>query len=141
MRDVANDLRKQHGPAYVIERLYKLAADESDAVIESVRTLGEAEFLHGKGAIILAVDADQHLRYDRVVKRGSETDSIPFETFQAQEAIEMASSEPWDMNVFGVMQLADARIENNGTLEELHQKIEEALVECLKKLPPKSEAE
>ncbi len=128
MREVANELRKEHGAAYVIERLYDMAKDEGKAVIESVRTIGEAEFLKAQHALLLAVDADRKLRYERVAnKQGQELAHMSFDDFCEIEDREMASSEPWDMNVFGVMQLADARIENNGSVEELHQAIDQAL--------------
>jgi dephospho-CoA kinase len=132
-REVANMLRKEHGPSYLMERLYDIAKDEPKAVLESVRTIGEAEFLKSKGAILFAVDAERTLRYDRITARGSETDHVTFEQFCAQEDREMASSDPWDMNVFGVMQMSDARIENNGTVEELRQKVDEALAEVTKR--------
>ena len=129
MREAANGLRREHGTAYVIERLYEMAKDDTKAVVESVRTIGEAEFLKEKNAIIFAVDADRKLRYGRVAnKPGFELAHISFEDFCELEDREMVSSEPWDMNVFGVMQLADARIENNGTLEELHAAIDQALM-------------
>lgn len=128
MREVANDLRKQHGAAYVIEKLYAMAKDDGKAVVESVRTIGEAEFLKEKGAFIIAVDAEPKCRYERVAnKEGFEVAHMSFEDFRAIEDREMASSEPWDMNVFGVMQLADARISNDGTLAELHQAADTAL--------------
>ena len=131
MREAANGLRREHGTAYVIERLYEMAKDDTKAVVESVRTIGEAEFLKKNNAIIFAVDADIRLRYERVAnKSGLELAHISFEDFCKIEDREMASSEPWDMNVFGVMQLADARIENNGTLEELHTAIDQALVKA-----------
>src|SRR3989344_4723059 len=57
MRDVANELRREHGPAYIMERLYDMAKDDTNAVLESVRTIGEADFLKSKGACIIAVDA------------------------------------------------------------------------------------
>ncbi len=127
MRDVANELRKEHGAAYVIESLYAMAKDDSNAVLESVRTIGEAEFLKGHGAHILAVDADKQKRHARITDRGTEEDNLTLEEFSAREDREMASSDPWDMNVFGVMQLADAHVMNNGTLEELYAQVDEAL--------------
>ncbi len=128
MRTVANELRREHGAAYVIERLYEMAKDDTSAVIESVRTIGEAEFLKGKGARIIAVDADRRRRYERVAnKEGGEVAHISFEDFCTIEDREMASSEPWDMNVFGVMQLADARVTNDGTLNELHDAVTQIL--------------
>jgi len=127
MRDVANALRKEHEPSYLMERLFEVAKDEPKAVLESVRTIGEAEFLKKNGAFLFAVDADRKRRYKRITARGSVTDDVTFKEFCDQEDREMASPDPWDMNVFGVMQISDARIENNGSVEKLHQKVDEAL--------------
>jgi dephospho-CoA kinase len=125
MRDVANELRQKHHPAHVIETLHTRAKGSAEhVIIESVRTVGETEFLKSVGAKMLAVDADRKLRYERVVVRGSSTDKISFEKFCEQEDREMTSTEPWDMNVFGVMKLCDFMLENNGSLEELHTQID-----------------
>lgn len=125
MRDVANELRREHGPDFVIRTLYEqAAASGKNTVVESVRTVGEAEFLQSSGAKILAVDADREIRYDRVVVRGSSTDKVSFKEFCAQEDREMASTEPWDMNIGRVMQMADVIVANNGTVEELHAQID-----------------
>lgn len=126
-RDVANELRKQHGPGYIMETLYAMAEGEKNVVLESVRTIGEAEFLKSKGGKIIAVDAKKETRYERVLSMSHDEVPISFQDFQLLEDREMSSSEPWDMNVFGVMQMADARIENDGTIEELHEQIDQAL--------------
>ncbi|MBP9816757.1 MAG: AAA family ATPase [Candidatus Pacebacteria bacterium] len=125
MRDVGNELRREHHPAHVVETLHKRAG--ANAIIESVRTVGEAEFLKALGASIVAIDADKKSRYDRAVARGSSTDKVTFEQFVEEEDREMASTEPWDMNVFAVMDMADFRIQNDGTEAELHAKIDEML--------------
>lgn len=130
MRLVANELRAEHGPAHIIETLYERAVERGEpALIESVRAIGEAEFLKMKGAKILAVDADRRLRYERIVARGLSTDHVDFDTWVAQEERELASTEPWDMNVIGVMRMSDARIENNASLEELHAKADEVIAQ------------
>ncbi|OGG40862.1 hypothetical protein A2118_00520 [Candidatus Kaiserbacteria bacterium GWA2_50_9] len=128
MREVANDLRKQHGPSYVIETLYARAkADGGNALIESVRVLGEANFLKGHGAPLIAVDADRKLCYERVVARSSETDKADYDTWVKEEEREWANTDAWDMDVVGVMKLADFILQNNGTLEELHAQIDGVL--------------
>jgi dephospho-CoA kinase len=128
MREVANDLRATHGPAYIIEMLYERALKRDEHVlVESIRAIGEAEFLKSKDVSILAVDADRKLRYERIIARGASTDHVDFDTWVMQEERELASTVPWDMNIIGVMRVADARIENDGTLEELHAKVNEAL--------------
>jgi len=127
-RAIANSLRQEYGPAYVIESLfYKAQEDGGDAVIESVRTVGEAQFLKGQGAHIFAVDADQHTRYERIVGRGSALDKVSFEQFVEQEDREMASTDSWDMNISGVMALADYTLTNDGTVENLHAQVDAVL--------------
>lgn len=124
MREVGNEIRATHASAYIIEQLYERAAGrQAPALIESVRALGEARFLKGKGALLVAVDADRRIRFDRVKARGSSTDDIDFDTFVSHEELELASTDAAGQNLIGVMQMADYRIENDGTLEELHREI------------------
>ncbi len=129
MRTIANDIRAMHQPSYIIEMLYARAeAAGTNGLIESVRAIGEAEFLKAHGVKLVAVDADQKLRYERVVARGSVTDSIDFDTFVAQEEKELASTDPNGQNLIAVMRMADYRIENNGSMDELEQKTDEMIV-------------
>ncbi len=126
MRRLANALRAEHEPAYVVKKLYEKARERNDTqvVIESIRNIGEAEFLQSKGALLLAVDASQPIRYDRVQARRSATDQVDFPTFIEHEEREMKPEGPHDMDVRGVMALAHATIVNNGTLEELHAQVD-----------------
>ncbi len=70
---MANEFRATKSPSYIAEELFKLAEnDGGDAVIESLRSVGEVELLKDKnGFIMLAVDADPKVRYERIVKRKS----------------------------------------------------------------------
>jgi dephospho-CoA kinase len=77
------------------------------------------------------VDADRKTRFERTLKRWSETDKIDFEQFCIYEDREMQSTEPWDMNVFAVMKMADHVFTNNGTPDELFTQVEEALKKAL----------
>ncbi|OGC88952.1 hypothetical protein A2419_01165 [Candidatus Adlerbacteria bacterium RIFOXYC1_FULL_48_26] len=130
MRQVANEMRKEHGPSYVVEQLMKQAKEIShNAVIESIRAIGEGEYLKQHGAIIWAVDADREIRYNRILNRWSETDKIDFETFCMHENREANGTEPWDMNVRGVMKMADHIFHNDTTQEEMYLDVEEALKE------------
>lgn len=131
MRLLANELRALHEPAYVVKQLYRAAcADGCDrAVIESVRNVGEAEFLKSEGALLIAVDADQKLRYERVEARRSATDHVDFKTFVEHEEREMHPVGPHDMDLRGVMALADVTLMNDGALTSLHTALEQALSE------------
>lgn len=128
LRETGNALRQEHGPAYVAEALLQKAQEAGgDAIIESIRTVGEAELLKKHGAFIVAVDADKKLRYERVIKRGSQTDDLSFQEFCEEEDREMMGTAVWDMNVFGVMKIADWTLKNDGALTELHTEIEDML--------------
>ncbi|PID34770.1 MAG: hypothetical protein CR971_01540 [candidate division SR1 bacterium] len=129
MGKVSDELRKKFGPGYLVEELYKLAEKNGkDCIIESIRTLGEIESLHKQGNFSLwAIDADQKIRYERITLRGSEKDDVSFEKFQEQEKSESANLEAHKKNLFGCIKKADVLLNNNGTVEELHQQIDKLI--------------
>lgn len=128
MREVADSLRQTNGPGYVAGELLKRAhASGGGAIIESIRSVGEAEYLKSHGAVLWAVDADIRTRYERIVKRKSEKDSVSFEHFAEQEKKESDNAEPYKMNLPKCIAMADVVITNNGTEEELFTQVEAAL--------------
>ena len=92
-----------------------------------MRAPAEAEYLKSQGGILLAVDADQELRYERVQSRRSETDQVTFEEFSAQEALENNDPDPNGMHKLKVIEMADYVIMNNGSIEDLHTEVEKFL--------------
>lgn len=131
---LANSLREKHNsPSYIIEELYKEAQLQGgNAVIESIRTVGEIDKLRSLGKfVLLAVDADQSLRYERIYARKSPTDKISFEKFCLDESREMHSANPNNQNLGACIQLADYRILNNGGLADLHSAIQKCMQEIV----------
>ncbi len=126
---VANELRGAYGASYIVEQLYIQAATSGkDAVIESIRTIGEVYALRDKADFYLfAVDADPKMRYKRVVLRNSETDKVSYETFLANEAREMSSTDPSKQNLAACKQAADYLFDNNGSFENLFNQIEKVI--------------
>jgi dephospho-CoA kinase len=126
---VANDLRRMHGASYIIQSLYKKAVEgELDSVIESIRAVGELDFLRAqKNFTLIAVDADPKIRYERTVKRGSELDHVTFEKFMENERNEMKSVNPHELDIDICMKRADVTLMNNGTKEELYKEVEKVL--------------
>jgi len=123
---VANDLRTNHTPSYITDCLYEEAKkNHQNSVIESIRTPGEIVSLRQKGSFLLiAVDADIAIRYQRVVLRSSETDHVDFEEFAANEAREMNSNDPNKQNLQKCLEMADIQIENNGSISQLYEKLD-----------------
>lgn len=124
---VANQLREMNSPSYIVEKLYQEAKKENtDCIIESLRTVGEINSLKNKGEFkLIAIDANQGIRYMRIQNRNSETDKISFEKFKQDEEKEMFSTDPNKQNLSECIKLADYKIENNGSLDELHSRLEE----------------
>ena len=129
LNEVATDLREIHGPGYFAE-LFVTRAKETGidkVVIESIRNPIEAESLNSYGGKVLIVDANQKLRYERIISRASATDAVSFEEFCAQENREMQSEDPTNpakMSINAVMAMADYKLLNNGTIEELQAQID-----------------
>ena len=125
----ANELRAQNTPSFIAEELYREAAESGqDCIIESIRTVGEVNALHAKGNFTLfAVDADQKVRYGRIVERASETDKVSFEVFAGNEAREMNSDDPNKQNLAACMRMADYRFTNDGSFDGLYRQVDEAL--------------
>jgi dephospho-CoA kinase len=85
-------------------------------VIGSIRGTGEAKRLKEVGGKLIVVDADPHVRFDRLRGRGRADDDITFEQFMEKEAGDMAVGEtdPTKFGMAAVIDMADIRIENNG---------------------------
>lgn len=121
LRLMGNKMRAEYGDDVIVQKA--LEHIETDgvihAVVESIRALAEAQTLKSHGALLLAVDADLQVRYERVQNRRSEKDKVDFETFVAQEELEKNDPDPHGMQKAKVMEMADYTIFNDGTLEEL----------------------
>lgn len=128
---VANELRQNHSPSFIVEELYKQAGQSGkDCVIESIRTVGEVKALKQKGNFYLfAVDADRLERYKRIQQRASETDFIDYNTFVQNEEREMNSTDPNKQNLSACMALADYRFDNNGTVTDLYQQVDHVITQ------------
>jgi dephospho-CoA kinase len=133
MTEVANNLRANHTSSYIIEQLYKKAVNSGgNAIIESIRTPGEVDYLKKQGEFyLIAVDADPKVRYQRITLRASETDKISFDTFIANEKREFTTSDPNKQNLSRCIELADIVLMNNASIGELQQQLEDKLVEIV----------
>lgn len=129
MTQVANELRAKNNPAFIIQELYKQACQQGEnAIIESIRTPGEIDFLKKKGNfLLLAIDADPYIRYERITQRKSTTDEVDFETFMANEKREMTTTDPNKQNLKKCIEQADTVLMNNGSIEDLYLQLEEQM--------------
>lgn len=127
---VANDLRKNHGPSYVAEELFKMAQNsDKSCALESLRTVGEIESLKKKGKFFLfAVNAERETRYKRIqIRNNSQSDNVSFEKFSEQEEVEMKSDDPNKQNLTKCILMADYVLDNNGTFGDLYRQVDELI--------------
>jgi dephospho-CoA kinase len=118
-----NELRDKYGPD-ILARMVREKV-EGKAVIDSIRNPSEVEYLRKeKEFILLAIDAPVELRYERVKKRGRQESVSTLEEFIKKEQEEMTDSEK-GQQLHSCMKMADIVIMNDGTLEDLHLKLEE----------------
>jgi len=131
MRLVANEMRAKYGNDFLVTHYLSVMKEENNprCIIESIRTVAEADTLKANGGLLIAVDADQSIRYDRVQERRSETDKVSFEQFVEHEALEANDPNPHGMQKQKVIEMADYCIFNSGSLEELYIVVEDVLAQ------------
>ncbi len=138
LRSISAEWRRELGLGVLVDK----AVAEFEAsggkyagvVIASLRNPGEADRVHALGGIVIWVDADAKVRYDRVqaalAERGREgEDNKTFEQFKAEEAAEMKSSgDSATLDMSAVRQRADiTAINNDKPQEEFLQDVEKLL--------------
>jgi len=125
---VGNDLREKFGPGILAERILPGLERDQNYVIDSIRNPSEVEVMkRRKDFVLVAVDADQQVRFERSLKRGRERAARTLAQFVDEEERELESENPAGQQLLATMCRADLVLTNNGTLEELHRKLDELL--------------
>lgn len=129
LQDIGNELRKKYGPDYVVKNLYAKAAKENkNAVIESIRNPKEAEFIKKQlNSLLLAVEADIRIRYQRIKNRNETKDKVTFKQFMVGEERELQIKDKNAQSLETCMQMANYKLDNNKSLKSLYQQIDEVL--------------
>ena len=129
------ELRRQFGASILAQRVLAKAPDNGHSVIDSIRNPAEVEALKSGGHFrLLNVEADPQVRFERIRQRNRESDPQTYDDFLALEERE-AAGDVHSQNLVAVETLADHTLENNGTLEELHQGIDALVLQLLKEVP------
>lgn len=124
----ANELRTTHGPSILAERVLAKLDPEKNYIVDSIRNPFEVEALRKrKDFYLLMVDAEPKIRFERLKTRARENDPQDYDAFLKLEAAEAGSNDPNAQQLNRTCELADAVVENNGTLEELHEDIRHVL--------------
>ena len=102
MRKLSTQWRKQYGGGYLIERAVEFWRQTNPGtggvVIASLRDPQEVQTLHKLGGLMVWIDADPQVRYQRIqdnlaVRGRADEDTVSFEQFLQAEKAEMRPSQ------------------------------------------------
>lgn len=100
--------------ALTIKR-FKESSTADGICITSIRTPGEVDAIHAEGGIVVWIDADERIRYERISasRRDRPEDQITFEQFIEQQQAEMTPTKQGNgLNMQGVKDKADVSLTN-----------------------------
>ncbi|OGX06545.1 MAG: hypothetical protein A2Z88_08940 [Omnitrophica WOR_2 bacterium GWA2_47_8] len=126
---LGTQLRSKHGAGYLASKINeKIMAlrkqGKSDFVIDSIRSPGEVKELQkNKDFTLVGIEANPELRFERMKKRGRGGDASTFEEFNSHEQKENTSNAS-GQQLDACLSMAQKKVENNGTLDELYKKMD-----------------
>lgn len=131
---LGNSLRKEFGAGVLGKKtLEKIITNkEEKSLVDSIRHPNEVkELKKSEKFVLVAIDAPIKLRYERISKRHRADDKVSFEKFRAIENSQL-NGKGGDAQLLECIKLADYKIENSGTFEELYKKVEDILQKIAK---------
>ena len=119
------EIRRKEGKDFVIKRVIKnihdlINAGQNKIVLDGLYTWSEYKFLKHEfpgQVVVIAIVTPKHLRYQRMIKRAERP-------MQPHEVDQRDWSEIENLEKGGPIAIADYFIINDGSLEQLHQKID-----------------
>jgi len=133
---VANYMRNEVHPATMVKIciLEAQALNLDRGAISGLRSMGEADAIREAGGIIIGVDADPKIRYERIFSRGRDTEAQKtYEQFLEQDEYEnrgLSDSGP-GRGIRYIIDSADVVIKNEGSMEDLEREIREKVAPLL----------
>ena len=132
LTEVGNELRRNEGPAALARRIVaKLTGPgaAADHIVDSIRNPAEVEALRAApGFFLLGVDADQAVRFERLVARARQGDPTTFAQFAGLEERETHSTDPTTQQLHATWALADEVLANDGSRESLAESVAQLLL-------------
>ena len=129
-----NQLRATYGPSVLADRILEKLDPDKNYVIDSYRSPFEVEAFRRRGNFVLVnVVAEARVRFERVHARARESDPKTFDDFlKFEQAEEVNLSTNQQLSKTAAM--SNVQLDNNGTMEELHERIREMLVKISSRL-------
>ena len=132
LRKIASELREKHGvdvlARMVVEKIEEKYKDECVVLVDGCRTPQELEvFKRYAHVVVVSIEAPFEVRAARIAKRGRSDDvGDVYELLRSRDKSEM------ELGMGKVMEMANIRLSNVGTLEEFVEKAKSVLKEIIR---------
>ncbi len=125
---IGNELREKEGPGILAKKIIQKIKNSPQAVVDSIRNPYEVEELRRGLADfkLIGITADVKVRFERAKLRNRPGEGQTLEEFIAKEERENSTDEN-AQQLNKCFEMADFKIDNCGSLEELYKKIDEIL--------------
>lgn len=125
---VANQLKEEKGLNFLAQQCFQHVQNKQldYVVFDSIRHPSEIHFLRSKSVIILGLTVSVESRYQRIVRRNSETDQVSLAVFKDQDQQELSGKSSGQF-IQESLDFCDGIIENTGNLSTFYQRIDNAL--------------
>lgn len=132
-QDIGDSWRKKYGNNHIAKLLIQEIekSKNKNFIVEGFRNPGEVKsFQRLPNFVLIGLNADPKVRFERLKARGQEHDPETFEDFQKQEARDQGVGQPGHgQQVLSSLELADFVIDTDKVKSEVIARIEKVLKE------------
>jgi len=129
MQDLADKWRSEDGAGAFMKKILERIDTNKDWIIDSLRNAGEADFLKeelGDDFVLIAVDAPREVRFERIKKRGKQSDILDWDNFlKVDERDNFDPENPMGQQTGKLIEMSDHVVMNDNDLENAQNQINE----------------
>jgi len=119
------ELRQKRGASVLADLILAKIDPKQNAIVDSIRNPAEVQALRSSPAFLLiAVDAEQKIRFERCQKRGRENDPKTLDEFIRLENAELQSEDPAAQQLIKTFALADFVVKNETIPEDCYRQVD-----------------
>lgn len=126
LQDIGNLIRKENGSNYILEKMIsEIEIEKNNILFNSIRNVATLNTLRKDyNAIIIGINADKKIRYDRIIQRHGEIDQISYDDFLNLEKKESFNDGLHEQNLTRCIELSDYVLDNNFSERQFSRNIE-----------------
>ena len=119
------ELREAGGPGALARQILAKLTVGGNFVVDSIRNPGEVEVLRNSGHrfMLLEVQADELIRFERLRARGRVGDAATIEEFRAHERAELTGNAV-GQQLLATAEMADAQVDNDSDVSALRASVD-----------------